>query len=336
MKYSIVMPVYKRLDVINLSIKSVLKQSLKPSQLIFVDNNTCSFEINSLKNYINSLREITDLSISYIKSPKNSGALARNIGTKFVTSELVAFLDSDVVLDRDYYEKLISYFEKDNELIAIQGIDRSLLDKKNYKYNEKIFRKLIYFFEQFFETSLLFNKKQSYVSPSLAVAHPNFKSDFEINSEWISTCAGIFKRSLFKKYSFPKQFVTYSNNEYLMFSYRLFINSEGKMIYTSKAKYRDIQTNQGRINKIQLMYQIETYDLYIFMNLFDKNIKSLFIYIKSRIGHLFYNLLRLLFKKNLSIKLYLHSIFSIFYPLWHICEIKKGDLSFYENDFPIE
>ena len=54
------------------------------------------------------------------------------------------------------------------------------------------------------------------------------------------------------------------------------------MIYTSKAKYRDIQTNQGRINKIQLMYQIETYDLYIFMNLFDKNIKSLFIYIKSR------------------------------------------------------
>ena len=45
-------------------------------------------------------------------------------------------------------------------------------------------------------------------------------------------------------------------------------NNEGEMLYTSKAKYKDIQTSSGRINRIQLMYQIETYDLYIFINLF--------------------------------------------------------------------
>ena len=95
--------------------------------------------------------------------------------------------------------------------------------------------------------------------------HPNVKKDFELESEWISTCAGLFKRSLFKKYKFPDQFVTYSNNEYLMFSYNLYKNFEGTMIYTSKAKYRDIQTSKGRINRVQLMYQVQSYDLYIFI-----------------------------------------------------------------------
>ena len=33
------MPVYKRLDVIDLSLKSIEKQELKPYELIIVDNN---------------------------------------------------------------------------------------------------------------------------------------------------------------------------------------------------------------------------------------------------------------------------------------------------------
>ena len=195
---------------------------------------------------------------------------------------------------------------------------------------------MVYFFEQVFETSVLLNKKNSFVSPSLAVAHPNLNSDFETNTEWISTCAGIFKRSLFERYKFPEQFITYSNNEYIMFSYNLYKKQEGRMIYTSNAKYRDIQTSSGRINRVNLMYQTQTYDLYIFLRLFDLNFINLLIYIKSRIGYLIYYLSRLIIKKNFSIKYYLYSFGSILYPLFNIKYIIKGDLTFYERDFPIE
>ena len=41
--------------------------------------------------------------------------------------DFVAFLDSDVVLDKDYYEILLNYFSVNKKLIAIQGLDRSLL-----------------------------------------------------------------------------------------------------------------------------------------------------------------------------------------------------------------
>ena len=100
-------------------------------------------------------------------------------------------------------------------LIAIQGTERALIESQKKDDRNNVFYKIFYCFEQFFETSLIFNKKSAYVSPSMAVAHPNVKIDFEVSSQWISTCAGLFKRDLFEDYSFPSQFVTYSNNEYL-------------------------------------------------------------------------------------------------------------------------
>ncbi len=336
MQYSIVMPVYKRSEIISLSLNSILSQSFAPLELIIVDNNTKDKETKKLKKIINDYSKKTTHPIIYKKCPKNSGALARNMGAAVASGDLIAFLDSDVVLDFDYYETLAKYFDSDDKLIAIQGLDRSLLEVEISRGNSNTIKKLTYHFEQIFETSLLFNKKKPYVSPSLAIAHPSLADEFELYSEWISTCAGIFKKSLFKKYKFPEQFITYSNNEYLMFSYQLYKNDEGKMIYTSKAKYKDIQTNNGRINRIELMYQIQTYDLYIFIRVFKINFKNIIIFIKSRIGHLLFYQARLIIKKEFSLNLFINSIGSIFYPFFHFYSIIKGDLSFYERDFPIK
>ena len=160
MEYSIVMPVYQRLEIINLSINSILKQTILPSELIIVDNNTDKNQVDELIKRIEFFKNRSNFTIRYFKSPKNSGAIARNIGAKNAKSELVAFLDSDVILDNDYYEILIDYFTHSEELIAIQGLDRSILENKKKLHREKVFDKFLYKFEQFFETSLLFNRKK--------------------------------------------------------------------------------------------------------------------------------------------------------------------------------
>ena len=105
------------------------------------------------------------------------------------------------------------------------------------------------------------------------------------------------------------------------------------MLYISKAKYQDIQTRSGRLSIVPLLYQVEVYDLYIFLNLFDKTFFNIIIYLISRMGHFIYNCLRIIFKKELSINLLFHVIFSIIYPIFHFEEIKNNDLSFYEKDF---
>jgi len=333
MKYSIVMPVYKRSKIIRRCIESIENQILKPIEVIIVDNNSEIIETNKLKELIKETIKRKILEIHYIKSPKNSGAIARNLGAYRSRGDIVAFLDSDVILDKNYYSILLKYFKEKKDLIAIQGVDRALIEAQLKHKKSSFFSKIIYYFEQFFENSLLLDRKFAYVSPSLTVAHPPLDEEFEISSQWISTCAGLFKRNLFEKYSFPNEFITYSNNEYLMFSYNLYLNKMGEMIYTNKAKYRDIQTNSGRISRIALMYQIQVYDLYILLRIFKINPLSILIFIKSRIGHLIYNICSIYIRGNFSVRNFFHAIFSIIYPLINFSSICKGDLSFYERDF---
>ena len=333
MKYSIVMPVYKRSKIIRRCIESIENQILKPIEVIIVDNNSEIIETNKLKELIKETIKRKILEIHYIKSPKNSGAIARNLGAYRSRGDIVAFLDSDVILDKNYYSILLKYFKEKKDLIAIQGVDRALIEAQLKHKKSSFFSKIIYYFEQFFENSLLLDRKFAYVSPSLTVAHPPLDEEFEISSQWISTCAGLFKRNLFEKYSFPNEFITYSNNEYLMFSYNLYLNKMGEMIYTNKAKYRDIQTNSGRISRIALMYQIQVYDLYILLRIFKINPLSILIFIKSRIGHLIYNICSFYIRGNFSVRNFFHAIFSIIYPLINFSSICKGDLSFYERDF---
>ena len=98
----------------------------------------------------------------------------------------------------------------------------------------------------------------------IAVAHPDVKEDFEVDSQWISTCAGIFRRLfLIVIHSLINLLLIQITNIFL--SYSLFKNNEGRMIYTGKAKYRDVQTRSGRLNLIPLIFQIEVYDYYIFL-----------------------------------------------------------------------
>ena len=335
MKYTIIIPVFKRLEIIHFCLNSIRSQTLKPQKVIFVNNNEIkSKDSINLKSIIKKFNKESGVSTKLINSPKNSGAIARNLGAYEAETEYVAFLDSDVVLEDEYYEKIGNYFKENKELIAVQGLDKSLIEYQKTLKNVGLLMRIFIAFEQFFEISFLINKKSAFVSPSLAVAHPNVLEDFEIFSEWISTCAGVFKKKLFDHYSFCSEFITYSNNEYLYFSHQLFKNKRGLMLYTSKPKYRDIQTKLGRLNKVALLYQIQTYDFFIFLNLFKLDIFNLCIFIKSRIGHVFINILKLIIKKEICLINYFHVIYAVFYPLVHLKFIRKGDLSFYEKDFP--
>ena len=333
MEYSIVIPIYKRNEIFEKCLASINQQTCLPKEIIIVDNNQDKNQSNKLIKIINHFSEKVSYKILLLKSPKNSSSIARNIGAKKCNSDLVAFLDSDVVLFKDYYEIILNYFEIHSDLIAIQGLDINLIINDQNFRNLSLLKKSLHFFEQIFETSTVLNREKAYVSPSLAVAHPKVNKEFVVKSQWISTCAGVFRKNLFDRYSFPDNFVTYSNNEYLYFSYNLHKRNEGKMLYISKAKYQDIQTRSGRLSMIPLLYQIEVYDLYIFLKLFDQNFSNILIYLISRIGHFLYNCLRIILKKEFSVNLLFHVFFSIVYPIFHFEEIKNNDLSFYERDF---
>ena len=130
MDYSIVIPIYKRSELIRDTLNSVLSQELQPLEVIIVDNNDIEIESKKLNLILNEFSISNNININLIKSHINSGAIARNIGADIAKGELVAFLDSDDILDFNYYAVLINYFKNDPDLIGIQGLDRSFIESQ--------------------------------------------------------------------------------------------------------------------------------------------------------------------------------------------------------------
>ena len=130
--------------------------------------------------------------------------------------------------------------------------------EKLYEKKKKELRfSTILFLEKIFHYSWFFKKGKPTVYSSLAISHPDPPYDFNLESEWISTCAGFLKKSIFEKYEFCNEFITYSNNEYIYLTNSLYKAGEGKLIYTSSAKYEGIVTNKELANK-DLQYMIES------------------------------------------------------------------------------
>lgn len=110
---SVIIICYNRKNELKECIQSVLKQTLKPYEIIIVDNNSVDGTDKLLKN-----GEISDSSIKYFKLVKNLGvAGGRNYGIKQATGDILVFLDDDALLESEKaLERTVNRFEKDPDI----------------------------------------------------------------------------------------------------------------------------------------------------------------------------------------------------------------------------
>lgn len=90
---SVVIPTYKRPDLLERLLNSIFSQTMPPDEIIIVDDHSCMD-----KEYINLVSEKKKIfkNIFYIKNEFNRGAPAsRNIGIKKSKSEWIAIVDDD-------------------------------------------------------------------------------------------------------------------------------------------------------------------------------------------------------------------------------------------------
>ena len=146
-------------------------------------------------------------------------------------------------------------------------------------------------------------------------------------SEWLSTCAGVFRTNIFKSYSFDQNFIKYSWNEYLLLSRQVSLETNQYYLFTSSASYTSIITESGRMSNVPLMYMAESYDLYIFHKLFRTNLVNVIVYLTSRIGRLIFYFLKTIKNKPLNAKAYFACIHSVMYPFLNYNTIKHGNFS---------
>lgn len=113
-KLSIILPVYNVAKYLDKCINSLLNQTIKELEFIFVNDGTPDNSVEIIKKY-----QKQDKRIKLIEKENGGQASARNLGLKHAKGEYIAFLDSDDYVSEDMYEILYNRAKKDDLDIVI-------------------------------------------------------------------------------------------------------------------------------------------------------------------------------------------------------------------------
>lgn len=90
---TIVIPVYNRETTLKRTLDSISSQSVKPQQVILVDNNSTDSGMEIMQQW--SSEQIGVMDVKILTELKRGATAARNRGLKEVTTDYVMFFDSD-------------------------------------------------------------------------------------------------------------------------------------------------------------------------------------------------------------------------------------------------
>lgn len=125
MQFSVVIPTYKRPETLVVAFRSVISNTLVPSEIIIVDDATLS---SDLLSEMRRLSEGASIPLHYHKKDhtkiRRGLSESKNWATKLAKYDVLFFLDDDVELDSEYFKKSMEVWEEqwdDEKLIGIAG-----------------------------------------------------------------------------------------------------------------------------------------------------------------------------------------------------------------------
>lgn len=122
MRISVIMPAYNEEKYIKYSIDSLLNQTIRPDEIIIVDDGSSDRTKEICSSYGDPVR---------VFSKEHSGAGAsRNFGVSKSTGDIIVFFDADMVAPPEYIEKLVSPIIK-GEVIGTDHGDELVANPEN-------------------------------------------------------------------------------------------------------------------------------------------------------------------------------------------------------------
>lgn len=119
MKLSIVIPMYNEERYIGRCLHSLLEQTIKPYEIILIDDGSTDNTILKVKTYQNMYPNIK----LYLQQHKGPG-VARNFGAKKAKGDILIFVDADMLFHKDYLKYLIKPIIEGKEFGTTHGTER--------------------------------------------------------------------------------------------------------------------------------------------------------------------------------------------------------------------
>lgn len=261
MRVSVVIPAYYRADDLAELFSSLLRQTIKPFEVVIVDD-TLGDAISDLCEEYKILFENIGIRVTYIRNPmERSLTISRNLGVKLAEGELIMFFDSDVVLFQNYIEKILEVFKKFPNALGVQGW---IVNSGKAKFNllSQILNRVFF---------LGYTSKDS----CKFFEYPAVLTKI-INCEHLSGANMTYKREVFSEFKFDENLKKYCYMEDVLFSYSVFKKYPYGLFITPYAKCIHKSSETGRMEAKELMSLKNQHRKYVMVKLFGFKGKILY------------------------------------------------------------
>ena len=267
-KFSIVIVTYGRVKELSELLASISKQESvdRLEKIVIVDNHPSRVGREVAKNHA------SDLNIDYIENKSNSLTLGRSIGAESTDSEIILFLDDDVILDDSYFLNLLNFYKDHPQANGMQG----MFYVGSYSKLKNFFNKVFWLFN--------YSSADYKVYPSIQASYA--KSVNKITQcEWFSGTNFSYRRHVINQISFDFKLVKYCEGEDIDYSFRVH-RKFGELYLNPRCKINHQAAMTSREIGEEFAIMQEIYGLYLLKKLFPNSKISTFKYCVSRLGKL--------------------------------------------------
>jgi glycosyltransferase involved in cell wall biosynthesis len=114
--FAVVVPVYNEATDIGATCEALLALDPRPHEIVFVDDASTDDTPNVIR------RHLIRPSIRLIVQGANRGpAAARNAGIRATASDIIVFVDADVLLPQDFLARLSRHYEQGADSVAVEA-----------------------------------------------------------------------------------------------------------------------------------------------------------------------------------------------------------------------
>ena len=137
MKVCIIIPVFNEQNFIKKSVESLINQTIKPAEVIYVNDNSTDNSKSIINNLIGKYEWIRVIDHKSVQKhiPGSKVIEAFNFGLKNLETQfdVICKFDGDIVLPTNYIEKIIEIFDK-KEKVGITGGNLYILRNGKWIY----------------------------------------------------------------------------------------------------------------------------------------------------------------------------------------------------------
>lgn len=253
MKFNLIICTYERKDSVERLLQSVQQQNLYPDEILIIDASPDDFTKRLLKEKIYP-------SLKYFKVEKEDSGLTRQRNFGIIKSnpdiDILCFLDDDIVLESDYFEKLMESYEQHPNAIGVGGYIKDEIPWK--KVSENYISRFKEFQFDGFARPLgqrnVLRKRLSLLSDKPPGYMPQFSHGFSTGFlppsgkiypvEFFMGGVASYRKWIFSRISFSEKFLGYGLYEDMDFCLRA--SKIGQLYVNTAAQVEHLHDEGGR------------------------------------------------------------------------------------------